>query len=162
MRALLLLATTLVAGCGFQLRGTAELPFDTLYLPPSKVPGIVLDLRRNVQAGTRTQIVDDPKKAEAVMDFTQESREKVILSLTAEGRVREYTLRYRVGFRVHDAKGGDFVPVTTIQLQRDVTFNDTAVLAKESEEAELYRDMQSDMVRQIMNRLAAAKRPQPQ
>ena len=43
----------------------------------------------------------------------------------------------------------------------NLTFNDSAVLSKESEEGLLYRDMQSDMVQQIMRRLAAAQRPKP-
>ena len=150
-----------LAACGFQLRGTAALPFDTLYMVPPAGPGIALDLKRNIQSGTRTTLIDDPKKAEALLEFTQETREKRILSLAANGRVREFQLRYRVGFRVHDGKGGEFVPTSTLQLNRDVTFNDSDVLAKESEEVLLYRDMQFDMVQQIMRRLAAAQRPKP-
>ena len=156
MRTLLMLAVLALAGCGFQLRGTAALPFDTLYLPPATAPGIALDLKRNIQSGTRTVVVDDPKKAAAVLDFVQEVREKVILSLGSTGRVREYQLRYRVGFRVHDGKGSEFLPASTVQLTRDITFNDTDVLAKENEEQQLYRDMQFDMVQLIMRRLAAA------
>jgi LPS-assembly lipoprotein len=83
----------------------------------------------------------------------------VILSLTAAGRVREYRLRYRVGFRVHDGKGTDYVPQSSLELTRDVTFNDAEVLAKEAEEQLLFRDMQSDMVQLIMRRLAAAQKP---
>jgi len=151
----------LLAGCGFQLRGTAALPFDTLYMPPTTSAGVALDLKRNVQSGTRTLVVDDPAKAEAVLEFAQEARDKHILSLAATGRVREFQLRYRVAFRVHDGKGGEFVPLSTVQLTREVTFNDTDILAKETEEALLYRDMQFDMVQQIMRRLAAAQRPKP-
>jgi LPS-assembly lipoprotein len=157
MRALFLAATLALSACGFQLRGTASLPFDTLYMPPATGGGIVLDLKRNIQAGTQTVVVDDPKQAEALLEFTEEAREKIILSLAATGRVREYQLRYRVGFRVHDGKGGVFVPPGSVQLTRDITFNDSEVLAKESEEALLFRDMQFDMVQQIMRRLAAAK-----
>jgi LPS-assembly lipoprotein len=73
--------------------------------------------------------------------------------------VREFQLRYRVAFRVHDGKGGEFVPQTSIALTRDITFNDTDVLAKEAEEQLLFRDMQSDMVQQIMRRLAASRKP---
>jgi LPS-assembly lipoprotein len=78
--------------------------------------------------------------------------------------VREYTLRYTVSFRVHDGKGGEFLPVNTVQLTRDITFNDSDVLAKETEEQLLYRDMQFDMVQQVMRRLAAAQpaKPAPQ
>ena len=149
-----------LAGCGFQLRGTAALPFDTLYMP-NTAGGIALDLKRNIQSGTRTTVVDDLKKAEAVLDIVQEAREKQILSLAATGRVREYQLRYRVAFRVHDGKGGEFLPASTLQLTRDISFNDSDVLAKETEEALLYRDMQFDMVQQVMRRLAAAQPAKP-
>jgi LPS-assembly lipoprotein len=154
--ALALAFALVLAGCGFQLRGTAALPFDTLYIPGA-TGGIALDLKRNIQSGTRTTVVDDPKKTEAVLDFLEETREKVILSLAATGRVREYKLRYTVAFRVHNGKGGEFLPVNTVQLTRDITFNDSDVLAKETEEGLLYRDMQFDMVQQVMRRLAAAQ-----
>ncbi len=160
MRAALALALAVLAGCGFQLRGTADLPFETLYVPAA-AGGIALDIKRNLQSGTRTLVVDDPKKAQALLEFTQELREKHILSLTATGRVREFQLRYRVGFRVHDGKGGEFLPASLLQLTREVTFNDSEVLAKELEEQQLYRDMQFDMVQQIMRRLAVAQRPRP-
>ena len=146
-----------LAGCGFQLREAAKLPFDTVYVPGSG--GIALDLKRNIRAGTHATVVDNAKQAQAVMQFTREERQKVILSLTATGRVREFQLRYIVSFRVVDNKGNDYVPLSTIRLTRDVTFNDAEVLAKESEDQLLYRDMQNDMVQQIMLRLAAAKPP---
>ena len=148
----------ILAGCGFRLRGTADVPFQTLYVPNSD-SGIALDLKRNVQAGTQAKVVDDAKQAEAVLVFSEEFREKNILSLSSQGRVREFQLRYRVGFRVHDGKGGEFIPQTSIALTRDITFNDTDVLAKEAEEQLLFRDMQSDMVQQIMRRLAASRKP---
>jgi LPS-assembly lipoprotein len=68
-------------------------------------------------------------------------------------------LRYRVGFRLYDAKGRNFMPPNEIQLTRDISFNEGQVLAKESEEALLYSDMQSDMVQQIIRRLVAARVP---
>ena len=157
-RALLLALPLPLAACGFQLRGTAEVPFSTIYVP-TVAGGIGLELKRNIQAGTNAKVVDDPKRAEAVMEFTEETRTKDILSLTGTGRVREFQLRYRVGFRVHDGKGGEFIPQTSIALTRDITFNDTDVLAKEAEEQLLFRDMQSDMVQQIMRRLAVSRKP---
>lgn len=162
MRIILLLAALSLAGCGFQLRGTADLPFKTIYMPPANQPGVALDLRRNIQAGTRTTVVDDPKLAEAVLEFTQESREKVILTIAATGRVREFELQYRVSFRVHDNKGGEFLPSNTVFLKRAVTFNDTDVLAKEREDQQIYRSMESDAVQQIMRRLETAQRPKPE
>lgn len=160
MRRLLVVVLGLaLAACGFRLRGTADVPFESLYLP-NATTGVALDLKRNIQAGTKARVVDDPKGADAIMQFTEETRQKEILSLTGTGRVREFQLRYRVGFRLHDGKGNDFLPQQTIQLTRDVSFNDSEVLAKETEEQLLYRDMQSDMVQQIMRRLAVARKPE--
>jgi LPS-assembly lipoprotein len=159
LKNLLILVLALgLAGCGFRLRGTAELPFATVFVPGA-TSGIALDLARNIQAGTNVKVVSDAKEAEAVLQFTSETREKEILSLTGAGRVREFRLRYKVGFRVHDGKGNDFVPQNTLELTRDVSFNDAEVLAKEVEEQLLYRDMQGDMVQQIMRRLSAAQKP---
>ncbi len=155
----LLLATAL-AGCGFQLRGTAALPFETLFIP-NTTGGIGLDLKRNIQSGTRTRVVDDQKLAQAVLQFTADAREKNILSLSGSGRVREFQLRYRVGFRVHDGKGSEFLPESQIILTRDFTFNDTDVLSKELEEAQIFREMQLDMVQQILRRISAATPPKP-
>lgn len=161
MRALAALALLCLSGCGFQLRGTATLPFDTLYMTPTAQAGVALDLRRYIKAGTNTTLVDDPKKADAILELTPDIREKVILSLAGTGRVNEYQLRYRVSFRVHDNKGGDFIPLSTIQLTRDVTYSDTDVLAKTAEEQLLYRDMQTDMVQQLMRRISAVQKLKP-
>jgi len=158
MRAGAALLALLLAACGFQLRGAADMPFDTLYLPGA-TGGIALELKRNIQSGSATRVVDDPKAAEAQLLFSEETRIKEILALSTAGRVREYRLIYRVGFRVGDGKGGDFVPPSTVTLTRDVTYDDAVALAKETEEQQLYRDMQADMVQQIMRRLAAARLP---
>jgi LPS-assembly lipoprotein len=147
-----------IAACGFQLRGAASLPFETLYIPDA-TGGIALDLKRSIQSGTATRVVDDPKAAQALLQFTQEARLKEILSLSSGARVREFRLVYRVGFRVSDGKGGDYLAPTTVTLARDVTYDDTVVLAKETEEQLLFREMQADMVQQIMRRIAAARKP---
>jgi LPS-assembly lipoprotein len=75
--------------------------------------------------------------------------------------VREYQLRYRVIFRVAGAKGYDYIPPSDVILTRDITFNDQ-ILSLENQEQMLYRDMRSDMVQQIVRRMAAAKPPAAQ
>lgn len=141
-------------GCGFQLRGQAELPFKTVAVPARSPVGV--DIARNIQYRSGTRVVDTPAEADAVLNILGESRERAILSLNTQGQVQEYTLRYRLRYQVVDSKGGEFVPPSEILLRRDITFNNQ-VLAKEQEEELLYRDMRSDAVQQIMRRLSAAK-----
>jgi LPS-assembly lipoprotein len=87
----------------------------------------------------------------------QELREKSIVGTTSTGQVREFQLRLRVKFRVRTLQGVELIAPTEVVLQRDISFNETAVLAKESEEILLYRDMQSDLVQQLLRRVAAIK-----
>lgn len=151
-----LITALLVAGCGFQLRGQSTLPFETLHV--AGATPMLVELKRNVAAGTQTKLVEQVAGAAAIFEIVAEAREKVILSLDTAGRVREYQLRYRVGFRVHDGKGQSWIPTSEIVLTRDISFNDAQIIAKENEEALLYRDMQTDMVQQIVRRLARAQR----
>ena len=153
-RLVLVLALALAA-CGFRLRGSASVPFETLYIPQAK-SGIGLELKRNIEANTNAKVIEDPRKAQALLAIAQESRGKQILSLTGAGRVREYKLTYTVSFRVHDGKGGEFVPTNLIELAREMTYLDTLILAKESEEQLLFRDMQNQMVQLMLRRIASA------
>jgi LPS-assembly lipoprotein len=154
------LAAAALAGCGFKLRGQQDFPFETISVPQATPLGV--ELQRNIAAASeRTRVVTSVTEAEAVLTVLTEAQEKVILSLNTQGRVREYQLRYRVVYRVATPKGLEFVPPTAILLTRDITFNDQ-VLAKEVEEGQLYAEMRSDTVQQIIRRLARAKAVQPE
>ena len=150
------LMALLHAACGVQLRGAQPLPFSSLYIAENWELGAML--RRNIRALGNTQLPATPQEAQAVFTVLGEAREKHILSLSATGRVREFQLRYRLAYRVHDLKGREFIPPTEIVLVRDISFADERVLAKEQEEGLLYRDMQNDLVQQLMRRLGAARR----
>ncbi len=158
-----ILALALLAGlsaCGFQLRGSGSaynMPFKTIYLAFPDNSSLGTELRRNLRGSDKVDVVSDPAKADARFEVVSENRTKAILSLNSQGRVREYLLTYTLVFRVRDAKGTEVLGATEIVLKRPLTFNESQVLAKETEEALLYRDMQTDLVQQILRRLAAVK-----
>ncbi len=162
LMALLALTLTLSA-CGFQMRGSNgqyHMPFHSIYLGFPENSPMGVELRRNLRGADGVVVVTDPAKADAKLDVLTDTRGKSILSLNSQGRVREYLLTYTLVFRVRDAKEAEMLGPTQISLKRSVTFNESQVLAQESEEALLYRDMQSDLVQQILRRLSAIKRPQ--
>ncbi len=153
-----LLVAGLVSACGFHLRGSGgqyNMPFQSIYLAFGESSPLGTELRRNLRA--QTTIETDPAKAQALFDVISETRGKTILSLNSQGRVREYNLTSTLVFRVRDAKGAELLAPTEISLKRSISFNETQTLAKESEEVLLYRDMQSDLVQQVLRRLAAIK-----
>lgn len=147
----------LLAACGFQLRGVANLPFELLYVDGSGNPALALEIGRAIRSGTETKLTEKSDDAQAVLYVKGSEREKRILSLSGAGRVREYELISRTSFRLVDKEGNDLIAVQPIELRRAMLYDDAQVLAKEQEENLLYLDMQKDVISQLMRRLAAAK-----
>ncbi len=146
------------AGCGFQLRRSAQLPFATLYsgFAPNSATGV--EFSRLVRLTEGTRLVDRPDQAEGILDVISELREKEIIAFSTTGRPAQYQLRLRLDFRVRDARANIVIPDSSIVLRRDITASDTQIVSKQQEEAVLYREMQTDLVQQLMRRLAAVRR----
>jgi LPS-assembly lipoprotein len=176
----ILLLIGVLAACGFKLRGSADLPgyrlpFAKIALSLSPISEFYAQLKRTIEASSPGTRVVEAKEAEAILTVLGDTNQKVILSLTAAGRAREYQLVRTFTFKVHAnvaaatptppvkytdapvAVPTEYIPLSTITLRREITFSDDLVLSKESEEALLWRDIQSDLVQQLMRRLAAAK-----
>lgn len=158
MKKILLVSLCFVlTACGFQLRGQASLPFDTIYISFPVGHPIGTDVRRLVQSGTTTRVVDKAKNAQATLEIISAENDKQIMSVSGGGRVREFELRYRVSFRLVNAKGEELIPTSEIALRRILPYTDAQVVAKEGEEAMLVREMQGDSADQILRRLEAVK-----
>jgi len=156
--ALVWLAVAPLAGCGFKLRTSQVMPFSTMAVTPENASGVAGDMVRYLGSTWRPLAPGASDEApQAILDILQEQREKVIVGLNASGQVREYELRLRVNFRLRSSQGEELIPASSIEQHRSISFNESAVLAKESEEALLYRDMQTDVVQQLLRRLAAFK-----
>ena len=153
--------TVLLAGCGFQLRQAPDFAFRSIFIAGAG-PGSALgnELRRSLAADGKVEVISDAARlpnADIVLHVLQEQREKTVVGLTATGQVREFQLRTRFKFKVATPKAKELIADTEILQTRDISFNESAVLSKEAEENLLYRDMQSDIVQQLMRRLAAIK-----
>ena len=149
-----------LAGCGFQLRKSASLSFKSLFLIVPRQSELATDLRRTLATNAELKLLTEPKdmaSAEVVLEVMSELRERVVVGVNASGQVRELQLRLRVTFRLRTPPGVVLIPEVELQQQRDLSFLESAVLAKEIEENMLYRDMQIDIVQQIMRRLAVVK-----
>jgi LPS-assembly lipoprotein len=151
-------AVASLAGCGFQLRRSAALPFRTLYTGFAPTSAVGAEFRRLVRVAEDTRLVDDPAEAEARLVDIRELREKEVVGFSSTGRPREYQLRLRFTFRVVDRDSQPLLPLTEIVLRRDITSSDVELVAKQQEEELLYREMQSDLVQQLLRRLAAIRR----
>lgn len=155
----LLLAATvlaLVAGCGFQLRADAQLPFSNAVVQANSASRLAPMLRRALAAQQKLAASD--QDAGLVIQVENERHTKDILSLSGGGKVREFRLVYSVILNVTDRSGTRLIEPLVLRQVRDLTYSETATLAKEAEEVAAMRSMEDEVLRQALRRLAYVKR----
>jgi LPS-assembly lipoprotein len=154
----LLAGTGALAGCGFTLRQPPALSFRSIALqgfaPRSPLK---TELERRLAAQPSLVLAPDPARAEVVLHVLEDRRERSVVASTAAAQVRELQLRIQFHFRVDTPSGRELLPRAELLLKRDMSTSETAALAKAQEEEELYREMQSDIVGQVLRRLASVR-----
>jgi LPS-assembly lipoprotein len=145
------------AGCGFELRKAPDFAFKTILITSAarRWPWTCAAAWGRWPRCRCCRRARGPTRPRSSWTCRPTLREKVVVGLNASGQVREFQLRIRLRFRLRTPQGKELIPETELLQQRDISFNESAVLAKEAEEGLLYRDMQSDLVQQLMRRLAA-------
>jgi LPS-assembly lipoprotein len=152
-----------LSACGFRLRGSVVFAFQTLRMTGSTNTPIARELRRAlIGQGVRVDTPSDPVLAtneipQVVLNITQDLRQRVVVGQTSAGQVRELELRATFEFALSNATGREIIPATALALTRSLNFSETAVLAKDAEEAQLFNDIQNEMVSQVMRRLSTVR-----
>ncbi len=150
----------LLSACGFELRKAPDYPFKTLFISVAEASLLGQELKRNIASSGKVEVITDARqieRADVIFDFLMELPEKLILSKTTSGAVREFQLRLRFRFRLRTRDGYELIPDTELVQERIISFNESAALSKEAEEQLLYRDMRSDIVQQVLRRLGAVR-----
>lgn len=155
-----------LAGCGFRLQGQeTKLAFESLRINGMGNSEVVKALRAQLQA-SGVQVFDGSKpiapgdaaaRPDVVLDVLKDQRERVVVGSTAAGQVRELQLRVRWTFRLRTLRGKELIAPQELLQERDLSYTETQALGKAEEEAMLFQDMETGVVRQVMRRLASVK-----
>ncbi len=138
----LALAGAGLSGCGFRLRGGQTFAFQRIAIQPNPGAAVAQELRRSFGPAVQVLAVGAPlTQAQLVLTVVNEQREKIVVGVNSSGQVRELQLRMRVRLQLRTAKGKEIIEGDDILQQRDISYSESAALAKEAEEALLYRDM---------------------
>jgi LPS-assembly lipoprotein len=150
-------AAALVAGCGFELRRAPVLAFKRIaFVGFERQSLLATELKQHLQQSD-AQVVDRSAQPQVVLQVITDKRERSVVASTAAGQVRELQLRLNFEFRLTTDQGRELIPVTALLLSRDMSYSESYALAKEQEEAQLFRAMQSDIVGQVTQRLARVR-----
>lgn len=145
-----------LSACGFHLRGEAKLApsLSTLKLviaDPNSPLGRDLESALE-RAGVRLSESDSATLKIGTVQLVTEP-----LTVGPRARVQEYRIRYKIALEVTGAAGTALLPNTPIELTRDYSFDETQALGAQAEEELLKKELERDMVQQILRRLAAVK-----
>lgn len=152
--------TLAVTACGFHLREEVRLPSGMQRVALEGVDSISplgRDLRKALtRAGA--QVVEASAGRSAVLRVSSNTIRTDVLSVGGNARANEYTIRYQVEFDVLDASAKTLLPVQTIELSRDFTFDASQALGIAAEQDLLTEELQREMVQAILRKLEAAGR----
>ena len=147
----------LLAGCGFQLRGQAQLPPElrVTYVQSQQAigmpPGILnRKLRSTLASNGVTQ-------ATAIITILSEGSGRRTVAADRFDIKREYGLDYTAIYEVKLADGKVLIPAESIGANRALLFDENRVLGFEAAQESLVESMAEDLAGQIVRRLQAVK-----
>lgn len=151
-----LLVSVALTGCGFALKRPPQLQLKRVQLSGfASLSPMADELRRQLRASPGVEVVESAVRADLVLQALEDVRDQVVAGSTAAGQVRELTLRARLRFRATTPAGRELIGITELALSRDMSYTETAALAKDYESQLMFRAMQSDIAGQVLRRLAA-------
>ena len=150
----LLALALMLAGCGFQLRGQADLPEEM-----AKTQMVVDDpfstLARRVQTLLEQNGVQfvSGAQATAILEIPVNEVVTSVLTIADNARVREYRVSHTVQFRLVDAAGKELLTMQTLRQSREISFDEQKILASLREQEYLKEDLAEDLARLLVSRL---------
>nr|WP_067286256.1 LPS assembly lipoprotein LptE [Marinobacterium profundum] len=157
LRLILLIATLLLSGCGFQLRGSADVPMELRELA-LQMPAGRSDLRLELSRTLRSNGIELVVAAPYTLEILEEKQGRRVASLDESVKVDEYELRTEVRFQITQGERFLIAP-TAVRTERVYTYDADAITAKNAQQALLRREMQQDISRQILRLYIAAGQP---
>ena len=102
-------------------------------------------------------VKDAPAQAQVVFQALSEERLRRAVAFTASGQVRDVQLRSIFRYRAQTPAERELIPDSRIELIRELTLIERQALGKQQEADDLFREMQSDIVQQLLLRLSTVR-----
>lgn len=157
------LVALLLAGCGFQLRGQAQLPPEmaVTYVQSQTAigtpPGVLSLKLQTLLASNGVTVTRDPAQATATITVLREGSGRRAVTADRFDIKREYWLAYDASYQVTLRNGKTLIPAEGISANRSLLFDENRVLGFEAAQESLVDSMVEDMAWQIIRRLQAVK-----
>lgn len=153
---LALALSLLLSACGFKLKQSHNLPFNTLYTNVAENSAFGAQLRRILLTNSpNLRLAPAPEQAEVQLIELSYSRTQRELSLDPNGHVEDYELQLQLQFTLIDQLGNTLLAPTTLTITRDIPNSPETVHAKQMEINSLFADMELSLVDRLVRRLSS-------
>jgi LPS-assembly lipoprotein len=150
----LLVATFLLTGCGFHLQGSGSLPegMRRFYvITADEVTPFAVELRRAIER-SGGQMTNTSAEADTVVRIQRDRSGRRVLSVSARNTPQEYEIFYTIEYSV-DRGGKEVLESQPLEMIRNLSFDETQLLAKDREEAIIREAMARDLAMLVARRL---------
>ncbi|MBE9610560.1 LPS-assembly lipoprotein LptE [Chitinilyticum piscinae] len=157
---LITMTTFALAACGFHLRGQGgmtELPFRNVTIVGNSITANTL--RDNLSRQPNYTLEPTLSANGLEINLGAPTRDKQVSSINSSGQVTEYRLTLRVPLSVR-TQSDILLNSGIVTVSRELSWNESAVLAKEAEEALLWQSMEQDAAPLALYRIGAITRKQ--
>lgn len=153
-----IIVLSLLAGCGFHLRGTFSIPssLQTLEVLPNQPYDTFQRALRQLLKSNHVKIIDrsveETTKIATLTILGQAFSERTI-AYGSNGLPNRAALALKINYQLTNPQGKPVGSNTVVEVERELTLNPNAVLGTDNErarlQADLYRDAASQLVRQL-------------
>jgi LPS-assembly lipoprotein len=146
-----------LSSCGFKLKGSYEIPYQTIYLQAAGESRVGRTIKKKLQRRPNIEIVQTLSAAEVAINILEEASTRTVAVLSNAGSVDEYELIYTIRYKIELSENSSSSVERHIVLRRKITHSDLDIAAKSNEENSLIDDMASEAATSILVRLSREK-----
>ncbi len=151
-KSVIVLIALLLSACGYHLRGAFELPagMKNIFLDGGSAP-LQIQFKKAMDFSS-IPIAVSAETASIVIRIFDENSQRRVLSLASTGVANDFELGYQFEYEIVDSKDNILMARQPLDIKREYYNDQSAVIAKESEELIIKNEMYLQAVRTIVNR----------
>jgi len=97
---ILLVVAIALSGCGFKLKGSYDIPYQTIYLQPAGESRVGRIIKKKIKRKSSIDLVQTMSAAEVAINILSEASTRTVAVLSSAGSVDEYELVYSVRYTI--------------------------------------------------------------
>lgn len=163
----ILLIVSITSACGWQLRGSSNLPdsLTSLYVSAEDAHGPLITEIKQLLKSNKVTVADASGAAPYTLAIVEETNDRRTAGVGSDALTSAYELILAVDYEIRSSAGAPLAPATTATTSRTYNYSAGNASSAIQEEAILLREMRRDIAQQMLRRLHAVisntSAPQP-